>query len=515
MNSRSGPARAFVWLLIGAFAALGSGCATFRSYKSELDKTLTLAANGDVSGAIKVLEKNNSSKDKDLLYDLELGELRRLDRDYSGSQTALHAADGQVQAWEAAATLNARRTGGSAGSYLLNDRVRTYEGQDYEKVMLTTLMAMNDMALGDWDTARVDIKRTHERETLIETLRANEYIKVTDEARKRGAKQSFKELNGYPVETIDNPEVNALKNGYQNALSHYLAGFVYESLGEPSLAAPGYRTAIELRPGQPLLEDSLAGLDARLSARDEGFCDTLLVVETGVIPGRNSRSFNLPIPVGPQGQWILLSASFPVLPPAAGYSAPQVTIDRNLDVRTAHILDLDAMARRTLADEMPGIMLRAGIRLTSRAVAQYQVQRAIEEQQRRHQDTLGATLGLLALQLGGAITEQADERGWRTLPAHVTVARARLARGQHAVAIDTGNGRATFDVNLTGAHALVTARMLGGHSFIGPAASPGVPAVPLPAGSRSAALPGKDRVQVSVVNFDYPVAVATPRRTVP
>jgi uncharacterized protein len=34
-----------------------------------------------------------------------------------------------------------------------------------------------------------------------------------------------KELNGYPVETLEDPAVLALKNGYQNALSHYLVGF--------------------------------------------------------------------------------------------------------------------------------------------------------------------------------------------------------------------------------------------------------------------------------------------------
>jgi len=462
-----------------------------------------------------VLEKNNSAKGKDILYDMELGELRRLNREYAGSQTALRAADVKVQAWQDAAKLNTRRTGGNVGSYLLNDRVRTYEGEDYEKVMITTRMAMNDMALGDWNTARVDIKRTHERETVIEALRADEYVKVTEEAKKRGSKQSFKDLNGYPVQTIDNPEVNALKNGYQNALSHYLAGFVYESLGEPSLAAPGYRTAIELRPGQPLLEDSLAGLDARVASREEGFCDTLFVIETGAIPGRASQSFNLPIPVGPQGQWILISASFPVFPPSAGYSAPQVRIDKELDVRTAHILNLDAMARRTLADELPGIMLRAFVRLASRAGAQYQIQRTMEQQRSQGQDTLGAVLGLLALQIGSAVTERADERGWRTLPAQVTVARARLSRGQHSVSIATGDGRASFDVNLAGAHALVTARLFRGHSFVAPAASPGTPAVPLPAGSKSVEAPADGDLQVSVVNFDYPVAVDTPRRTVP
>jgi hypothetical protein len=49
----------------------------------------------------------------------------------------------------------------------LGDASRDYEGQDYEKVMLTTRMAMDRINLGDLDNARVDIKRTHEREAVI------------------------------------------------------------------------------------------------------------------------------------------------------------------------------------------------------------------------------------------------------------------------------------------------------------------------------------------------------------
>jgi hypothetical protein len=68
-----------------------------------------------------------------------------------------------------------------------------------------------------------------------------------------------------------------------------------------------------------MLEDSLGGLDDRVSAADDGKCDTLFVIDTGQIPGRINQGFNLPIPVGPNGEWILFSVSFPVLPPRAPY----------------------------------------------------------------------------------------------------------------------------------------------------------------------------------------------------
>jgi hypothetical protein len=503
---------------VSLLAALGllHGCAAFRSYDQEMRETLTRASAGDIPGAIKVVERFNKGGDKDLLYYLEMGELRRLENDFEGSRKAFLEADQEVETWETAAWGNVERGTGALASYVLNDKLRVYEGRDYEKVMLTTRLAMNHLLSGDWDNARVQIKRTHEREAFIEQVRADEYLKVKEEARENGARIDFREIDGYPVQTIDNPAVNALKNGYQNALSHYLAGFVYEALGETSLAAPGYRTAIELRPPQPLLDDALAGLDARIGAPDDGTCDTLFVIETGTIPGRVSQGFSLPIPIA--GEWVIVAISFPVLPPAPGtYQAPSVRVDKTVDLETAHILDLDVMARRALKDEMPGLMLRAFARSITKATAQYQLQRQMRDSRGGRNDAqLGMALGLLALQIGTLVTETADERGWRTLPAQVSLARARLPRGQHGVEIVTDAGAARFDVNLAARHALVSVRLLRGASFVSPAGSPGMPVAP--PGAQSAERPGTrqdDDVRVSVVNFAFPSNSSPARRPHP
>jgi hypothetical protein len=186
------------------------------------------------------------SNDRDLLYYLELGMLQRLGNRYPDSQKTWTAANMRMQGRDSLARSANLVRGGS--SYLLSDKLRTYDGYDYEKVMLLTYIALNHLALGDYENARVAIKQTHELEAVIAEQRAKQLAEVQDEAKKRGARTSFKELNGYPVQSIDNPEVNALMNSYQSALSHYLAGFVYEALGELSLAAPGYRLANELHP---------------------------------------------------------------------------------------------------------------------------------------------------------------------------------------------------------------------------------------------------------------------------
>jgi uncharacterized protein len=441
--------------------AMLSGCATFRSYDSELTSTINLAAAGNVDGAIKRLERNNRLGTKDLLYYLELGELQRLNHRYDESQKAWMAADAHVQAWEKTALANPEKLLGAVTSVVLNDKTIPYEGHDYEKVMLTTRLALDHLARGDFETARVDIKRTHEREAVIAELRRKELQKTEEEASKRGMKTGFRELNGYPVQTIDNPEVNALKNSYESAFSHYLAGFIYEALGEPSLAAAGYRQAIELQPNHPQLEDALAGLDTRVVARDDGYTDVLFVIESGTSPARQSRQFSLPFPY--RNRLLIVPVSFPVIAPTQPSFMPaQLQIQGEAPISTTIITSVDLMARKALQEEMPGIVLRGIIRSSTKAIAQYQASK---------NDQTG--LAALAVAIGSMVTESADERGWRSLPAQIAIARARIPSGEHSIGFGASPGGRDIRFSVSGRYAVVGLRFLGGTTFaILPAALP-------------------------------------------
>ncbi len=477
----AGRRTASLLILAAAAACMLPGCAVVRSYDAEMSRTLASAAAGRVDAAISTLQRNNPQSRRDLLFHLELGELQRLLARYDKSQTAWSAADLQVQAWEDAARADPARVAGAALSYIINDKLRPYEGQDYEKVMLTTRMAMNDLARGHWQEARVAIKRTHEREAVIAAVRGREQQEVEAEARKRGARIDFKDLNGYPVQTIDNPQVNALRNSYQSAFSHYLAGFVYEALGEPSLAAAGYRQAIELHPDVALLEEALAGLDQRVAAPDDGHCDVLFEIETGLVPARVSRQFSLPLPIN--DRWVLVSASVPVLRgQAPGFVPGELRIDGQTALTPVQITSVDTMARKALQDEMPGILLRTFIRSMTKATAQYQAQRAASKRRSQGDDTAGDLLDLaaVALALASAATESADERSWRSLPASISIARVRLPRGDHRIRLDTPSGMQSVAVNIAGRHAFVALREIDGTLFtmLPEAPLPGAPALP-------------------------------------
>lgn len=460
-----------------------TGCAAFRSYDKELNQTTNLAAVGKVDEAIKQLDRDNKGKNKDLLYYLELGMMQRWVDRYPESQKAWMSANETVQAWEHTAQTDPSKLLPGAASYVINDKMRPYEGHDYEKVMLLTYIALNYLALGDYENARVAIKQTHELESVIADLRAKELAKVQQEAQKKGSRTSFKELNGYPVQTIDNPAVNALKNSYQNALSHYLAGFVYESLGEPSLAAPGYRLANELQPNQPLLEEALRGLDQRVSAPEDGLTDTLFVIGSGTAPALQSRQFPLPVPIN--NTWILIPISFPVMvPTSTPYLPIQLKLDDRESLTVAPITSVDLMARRALKDDMPGIMLRGAIRSTAKAATQY----ALLHQSQKD-NNLGLAIAALAVTIGSVATESADERTWRTLPAEIAIARVRLLAGTHSVALQTPAGQRSIQVNVSGRYAVVGLRLLRGQLFVQPPEAGAGGGGPSPPGTRTAPAP--------------------------
>ena len=442
--------RSLLALIIGL---LLSGCAAVRSYDRELHGTLEQASLGGVDGAIRLLDANNPDR-KNLLYQLELGMLQRLGNRYDESQKAWLAASEGILAARSTGPLDIARLSGAAGSYMISDKLRPYEPHDYEQVMLLTYISLNHLARGDLDSARVAIKQTHELEAEIAERRARELVAVQEEAQKRGARSSFKDLSGYPIETIDNPEVNALRNSYQSAFSHYLAGFIYEALGEPSLAAPGYRLANELQPEQPVLEDALAGLDARVAAPDDGLADVLFIVGTGAAPALQSRQFNAPMFVN--NKLIFLPVAFPVMARAEAPPPPQILVDgRTLPL--APLTSIDLMARRSLHDDMPAIMLRTTIRSATSAALQYQAQN-------NRDGTVALAAAVLAF--GALALNSADDRTWRALPAEVAVGRTRLPRGEHEVRLQTAEGERSVPVSISGRYAVVDFRLLRRQVFV-------------------------------------------------
>lgn len=435
-------------LLIATVVQL-NGCGAYRNYDLELQQTTAPLKNGNIEGALSVIEANNPDPEKDLLYYFEKGAVLSAGGDFAQSQTTWRSAEQMIIERQDTIQTTGDKLLAAMGDHwgsIINDKLRRYDGYDYEKVMLTTQMALNQLALNDFDGARADIKKTHEREALIARQRELEYEKIEEAAKAQGARVHYRDLQGYPVVMLESPAVIALKNGYQSAFSHYLAGFTYEALGEKDLAAPGYRQAIELRPDVAFFQQALRDLDSPGLKADES--DVLIIVQSGLAPARSSVRVPYPVKLA-DGQVIVANISFPVMVPDT--STPPVT-QVSIDGRQKKLITVNSiteMSLRTLRDDMPGIIQRT----TYRAFLAADVQGT---DNRRNPSKASYVTHWDAF-------EHADTRTWRTLPDLTQVVRLRLKKGEHLISLS--NTTAPLKIRIDQHRQMIGLRVLGGQIY--------------------------------------------------
>ena len=438
-----------LFCLLGALVPSLCAAGVMRQYNDELTQTIALVQSGAIAQAVAQIEKTNEGPEKDLLYFFEKGELLSIGGDYTASRDTWLKSDEIVQAWENDFRLNSAQLFGNIGSYLISDKTRRYDGQDYEKVLLSTRLTLNHILLGNFALARIEMKKTYEREKLIEAFREQEYdaLKVESEKQETG---SVTQLDGYPMAELDTPEVRELKNGYQNAFAHYLAGYFFEATNEPSLAEPGYRNALQLAPGKALIQNALNGIGKKQINPEQ--TDVLFVVETGFAP--RIESLNIPIPIPRKDGVVVVPLSFPVIKSSSSVLVPPSIAVAGQQLPVETLTNTDTMARRLLKDQMPGIILRTVIRATLKSVVQEQANKA----------------HWLAGLIANVITvgsEQADDRCWRSLPERISIARTTLPQGKHLIEFQSNAGSYRSEIDIAGRFTIVPIRITGTASYVG------------------------------------------------
>ena len=430
-----------------------------RSYKSETDKTINLLDQSGPDFASQSLNDNN-----DVLYHLEYGSLLRMGIKYPQSESNFIAANAYVDAW--AASYHNGTWGNIADTFeatLVNDNVLDYQIKDYEKVMLITYRALNALNQGDWDGARVQIQRMYQLEQLIQNYRDAQYAEAQEKSQEL-PKNTYSydqfvannEAN-YDFDSISSPQVLALKNSYQNAFSHYLAGFVFEALGEDSLARPGYLKALQLNPSNAMISQSIANLDKN-NKPSKTQTDLFLIEEIGHAPQIKSHNLNVPYFYSVNGRNCVnsISISFPgLVPDRVNTYANSFTVDTQ-SVQPSLFTNVNLMAARYLHDDLPNIFIRNMLRATRDLAAE---QSACNN---------GSTLLNIAALGAGVILNRADERAWVLLPNQIYVSRIRVPRGAHSVSVNTALGPKVLKVNLTGAYHVISWRVIGNQVYFSP-----------------------------------------------
>lgn len=416
------PARLAVLAVVGVM-----GCA---SYVDRMAPVKAELRRRNVNAALIRLDERFEGHDNDLVYLMERGLLLR----YAGRLQESNAAFEQAEA--RAEDLYTKSVSQNVASLLTSDTILPYEGEDFERVLINYYGALNYLDLGQIDGALVECRKVQRK------------------------LQFYEEFHGGGKKYHTDPFV------------HYLMGLIQESAGDLNDAYISFKKAMEgFREDKGVvgvslpeaLADDLLTATARLSFPDEqefyqrqfpaaqvrappppGAGEAVVLVEIGFAPAKSEVNLSIPILESEKHEssvtltgklrerayerrsWqrvhYWLKMALPAYHPADTPPWGVVEVD---GARAALVENLDALARASLEDRMPRVLLKTIARALAKYLATTKSEDAVAK---KHGDSAGSAVGAI-LNLAALATERADLRAWLGLPREIHLVRLQLPAG--------------------------------------------------------------------------------------
>ncbi|HEY4485577.1 MAG TPA: hypothetical protein VI702_04530, partial [Nitrospiria bacterium] len=331
------------------------------------------------------------------------------------------------------------------GAMLTNDNTLPYEGEDFEKVMVNILAALNYVSLAEWNEALVEARKVDHRLSLLNSR--------------------YEKKNIYK----------------EDAFAQYLSGILYEGKGEYNDAFIAYRKAFEAYQkykkeyGTPMpstLQNDLLRMTAAVPLPEEhsGYlkqfpgaawltvkelkarAEVIFISFTGRSPMKEDFFVDAPIPEknGVYHLRVALPRFVPIPNPvrtaevhlipsdgAKGNSGPVGAISQ----RGFLVEDITAIAKKNLEDRIGRITVKAIARATAKYLASQKVRSEVKK--KSDGNPLSIFLADVGTNVYSIVSEQSDKRSWRTLPDSIRMARIAAPPGTYTIAVeyyDESNG---------------------------------------------------------------------------
>lgn len=274
-----------------------------------------------------------------------------------------------------------------AGSLILNEGMVQYKGEDYEKVMISAMAAINFLMLQDSENAMVMARQLNDK------------------------------LYKYKFE--------AKRNYEQNPFAYYLTALLFENDRDWDNAYVQYKKTYDLEPNFPYLKEDLIRA-ARYAHRDEDLDKWKAKFKGVAIP--DVKSTGEVVLIYQQG-WGPQKRPNPAFPRIAKlYPMPASTTSARLEIENGpketseSIFSVQDTAIKELDDQYAQMIAMRAAGIATKAVLADQI---------RQKNKL---LGDLAW-IGMNLADQADLRQWTSLPATFQIAKIRLKPGRYKVRV--------------------------------------------------------------------------------
>lgn len=280
------------------------------------------------------------------------------------------------------------------GSFLLNEEMKQYKGDTFERIFINAYLAMNYLELGDLDSALVETRRINDKYKL---LRSEE-------------KKSF-ELNSF---------------------AKYLSAMIWEADKKYDDAFIAYKEAYEIDPHIETIKEDLVRISKKAQRLDEykRYKSEFLLNNEAQDEHDKEKAELIVIYQqgwGPRKRFNSYDVKFPILSPVYNDTQKAKVIISSLsspkiEKISKNIYDVQEAAIKTLKDDQAALLARRVGAFVAKEVASREISRKNE------------ALGLIAWFVMHA-SERADLRQWSTLPSSIQVIRTLLPPGEYDIEI--------------------------------------------------------------------------------
>jgi hypothetical protein len=299
------------------------------------------------------------------------------------------------------------------GTYLLNDNVRDYAGEDYEDIYINTFNALNYYHRGDLEEALVEIRRMNNK---VQNL-ADRYGVVRSALQQKALEESL------PVPS--NPEAPSAFN--DSALARYLGMLFYRGSGRPDDAridGEYLRLAFANSPAlypQPLPSSLEQELDI-----PPGLARLNVLAFAGLSPVKKAETLRQPLG---ENRYLKISLPYMVYRPSAA-ARVEIVFDDGRRFNLELLEDIEAVARETYKAREGLIYLKTIIRASLKSAGSAVFDAMAEDTE----GDAGLVYSILSLgsQIFAEASEQADIRISRYFPARAYVGGINLSPGRYS-----------------------------------------------------------------------------------
>ena len=365
--------------------------------------------------AEKKISKQANPKGEDLLWSLQLGTVKRIQQDYTKSTESFDAAEEMLKYFDEQSTL-----GDGIGSTIVNENVIPYRGEEYDGIMVNVYKALNFMAEKNFDLARVEFNRALDRQRRAKEKFNKEINKLKSDLEKENQQSEFTKSN---VENTETAELLAQKYpnlhnfeaypDFVNPFATYLAGVFFNLVSDHSKAVDLLKESYGMVGDNAYIAEDLAVTENILDGKGRLEDTVWLIFENGLGPVKKELRMDIPLFIATDDVKYVGIALPELLLRNKAHQYLIAEVDGN-DYETRLVSDMDRVVQTEFSKDYPGILTRAIISTTAKAIAQY----ALEKQ-----DSSKSSLASVFMAAYSFATTAADVRIWTSLPKEFQVAR--------------------------------------------------------------------------------------------